>query len=190
MALRRRDDLALEQLTEALARDPLSIDAMSGLQWVRYHRREYDAAIAISRELSELYPQEPWAYACLGQSLVRKGQQNEGIAALRKAVELAPGSASILGTLGWAYGFSDRQDEARAVLGELEEQAGKSSVSPVTFAWTLVGMGEKDAAIDRLEQAYAQHDNLIIWLRVPDFSDLLSGEPRYQALLHKLGLED
>jgi tetratricopeptide (TPR) repeat protein len=189
MALRRRDDLALEQISEALARDPLSVDAMSAMQWVRYHRREYDAAIATSRELLELYPEETWAYACLGQSLVRKGRYDEGLAQLEKAVETAPNSGWLLGTLGWAYGISGRTDEAREVVSQLEEKARTGYVSPVAFAMALSGMGEKDEAIDWLEKAYAQHDNLIIWMRIPDFSDFLSDEPRYQALVPELGLD-
>jgi serine/threonine-protein kinase len=190
MAVRRQDDLALEQIGEALARDPLSIDALNAMGWVRYHRREYDVAISNIRDSLQLYPEEPWLYVCLGQSLVRKGQYEEGVAEIRKAVEIAPDSGWILAYVAWVYGMSGRVDEAREAFSQLEQQAQRNSISPVALAWALVGMGEKDETINWLEKAYAQRDNLIIWLRVPDFSDLLSAEPRYQALLQDLGLEN
>lgn len=187
MALRRQFDAALEEIQEALARDPLSIDAMSAMAWVRY-RHEYEAAIATSHDALELFPDEPWFYANVGQSLVRQGHYDEGIEALTKAIELAPESGWIQGTLGWAYGMAGREQAAWEIVKQLRDQARKGYLSPIALALTLTGLGEKEQALDRLEQAYVERDNLIIWLRGSDFHDVLAGEPRYEALVEKMGL--
>jgi hypothetical protein len=50
-------------------------------------------------------------------------------------------------------------------------------------------LGDKDNAIDWLEKSFAERDGAIIFLRTPDFYDVLSSEPRYHALLKKMRLE-
>ncbi|MEM7296283.1 MAG: tetratricopeptide repeat protein, partial [Pseudomonadota bacterium] len=189
LALRRNFDQALREVSGAYERDPLSIDAISAMAWVRYHRREYDAAIAMARQGLELFPDDPWLYACLGQSQVRKGDHDTGLAEIQRGLELAPDSGFILTVLGWSYGMSGQIDKAQEVFTQLEGRAEEDAVSPVILAWTLSGMNEKSRALDYLEQAYAQHDNMMIWLRNTDLFDILSEEPRYQALARKMGLE-
>jgi TolB-like protein/class 3 adenylate cyclase/Flp pilus assembly protein TadD len=188
-AVRQDDDEALVQVTEALARDPLSSEAMDAVGWVRYYRGEYDAAIAVQREVQDLFPGEPWSYVCIGQSLVRQGRHDEGIAEIEQAVERSPDSSLILAFLGWAYGMSGRTEEAREVVARLEKQAQQDPVSPMAFAWVYAGMGEKEQAIDWLEKAYDERDGALVYARTPDFSDVLDGNPRYHFLLQEMGLE-
>ena len=56
-----------------------------------------------------------------------------------------------------------------------------------TIAWIYACLGEKDLALDWLELAYEQHEAVLIFLNIePDF-DSLHDEPRFQALLAKMG---
>ena len=156
---------------------------------MHHHRREYDQAIAWFRATRELNPDDPWSHIGEGQSLVFKGMYDQGIAEIKKALELSPGVGFLSGFLGWAYGRAGKLDEARQVVKQLEEKAHENTISPMAFAWSYTGMSEKDEAIDWLEKVYTERDGAIIFLRTPEFYDVLSSEPRYHALLKKMRLE-
>jgi hypothetical protein len=51
-------------------------------------------------------------------------------------------------------------------------------------------IGEKERAFAWLEKAYQQHDPALAQLKVDPSVDNLRSDPRYPALLKKLGLSD
>lgn len=60
---------------------------------------------------------------------------------------------------------------------------------PVATARYLVAAGEVDAALDYLEQAYAEDDYLLLWLATDPKYRPLKGQPRFTRLLQQLGLD-
>ena len=52
-----------------------------------------------------------------------------------------------------------------------------------------LGLGEKDKALDWLEKCYEDQDVLCLLLKVWQIYDPLRTEPRFQALLKKVGLD-
>lgn len=50
-------------------------------------------------------------------------------------------------------------------------------------------LNEAKNAVAALKQAYRQHDFGAIFSRVPEFYEVLSPDPRYLAILRKMGLE-
>jgi serine/threonine-protein kinase len=189
LAAMRRDDEALAEVSRAVELDPLSLDSLLSRGWVHYHRREYDQAIDWFRQAQELAPNDPWGHIGIGQSLIFKGRHEEGIAELKRALEAAPGHDFLLCYLAWAYGRAGRLEEAEDIVARLKEAAETKEISPMAFAWAYTGMGDKAQAMDWLEKAYAGRDGAIIFVRVPEFYDVLDDDPRYHALLRKMGLE-
>jgi serine/threonine-protein kinase len=189
LAAMRRDDEALAEVSRAVELDPLSLAALGSRGWVHYHRREYDQAVEWFQKGLELAPDDPWGYIGIGQSLISEGMYEDGIAELKKGLDAAPGLDFLLGYLAWGYGRSGMIEEAENFVAQLKAAAKTKDIAPMAFAWAYTGMGEKDQAIDWLEKAYAERDGAIIFLRVPEFSDVLGDEPRYHALLRKMGLE-
>jgi hypothetical protein len=61
-------------------------------------------------------------------------------------------------------------------------------------AWTLArlytSLGEPAEAITWLERMYERRDPMLVYLKVKPHLDPLRGEPRFQALLKKVGLDD
>ena len=134
-------------------------------------------------------PDDPWGCIGAGQSLILMGEDEAGLAEIRSAIEVSPDYSFLLCYLAWGYGKVGRIDDARPVVAEMKETAEQKPISPMAFAWAYTGMGQKDQAIDWLEKAYETRDGTVIMLRVPEFYDVLSSEPRYHALLAKMGLE-
>jgi hypothetical protein len=53
-----------------------------------------------------------------------------------------------------------------------------------------VGLGEKEAALEQLEQGYADRVTGMRWIKIDPIFDPLRDEPRFQELLRKVGLPD
>ena len=52
----------------------------------------------------------------------------------------------------------------------------------------LLGLGETDHGFALLEQAYTEHDGVIIYLPVDPVTDQFSADPRFLALVKKMKL--
>jgi hypothetical protein len=51
------------------------------------------------------------------------------------------------------------------------------------------GLGRKDEAFEWLERAYEEREALLVWVKVQPAFDPLRDDPRFDALLKKIGLE-
>jgi adenylate cyclase len=189
LAVKGRNDDALVEIRRALELDPLWRESWESLGWIHYHRKEFDQARVAFRRKQEMVPDDPWPRIGIGQSFVFEGRYDEGIAEIQKAVDLASDYHFLLGYLAWANGMAGRDEEAREAVSRLKEAAETEDISPMAFAWAYTGMGDIDNAVHALEQAYEARDFAIIFIRVPEFYDVLSGDQRYRALLERMGLE-
>ncbi len=63
-------------------------------------------------------------------------------------------------------------------------------IAPADLGMSYAVIGEKERAFSWLEKAYQQHDPALAQLKVDPSVDNLRSDPRYPALLKKLGLSD
>ena len=90
--------------------------------------------------------------------------------------------------LGHAYAMTNRQSEARVILDELKELSKHRYVSSYEVAAVYVALGDNEQAFQLLEQAYKEHCFHLVYLNVwPQFNAVRS-EPRFQNLVHRIGL--
>ena len=92
------------------------------------------------------------------------------------------------GGLGYAYGRAGRTEAARAVLAELERRAQEGYIAPHHFALVHLGLGDTSAALDALERGFEMRDTGIDLIKVAPPYAPLRNEPRFIALLEKVGL--
>jgi serine/threonine-protein kinase len=73
----------------------------------------------------------------------------------------------------------------------LERQLGKSKWADWTY-WTLakhyVSVDKHAEATGWLERMYEEGSGMLVYLKVEPHFDPLRGEPRFQALMRKVGL--
>src|SRR6185503_1344450 len=113
-------------------------------------------ALDLAEKIIDCEPTFSRGHAVSGWANLKLGRLAEGLAALERAVVLSPGGTLFLGQLGQAYAMAGRPDQAREVLGRLQELARERYVSPYHFAYVYAGLGEQEAAIDWLERAYQE----------------------------------
>jgi TolB-like protein/tetratricopeptide (TPR) repeat protein len=184
-----RFDEAIQEAKRARDADPVSLAAGAVSMFPLYEAKRYDECISVGRDLLALHPDASWVLLIVGQAQFLAGRHEEGIRTIEKSIALdrtPPG----IGWLGYAYGRAGKPQRARAVLTELNQMQRKFYVDPYYLGITHLGLGEKSAALDYIEQAGRSHSPEAKLLRVDPFLDPLRSEPRFRALLKRLDMLD
>lgn len=156
-----------------------------------YCRRQYDEAMKELKLALQLSPNNIMVLTTMGQVTREAGNYEQAIKYFATAREKAPGgtgaSATGNGQLGMAYALAGRREEALRILHELEKQSETAYVGPTNMARIYVGLGEKDKALDWLDEAYKVRDIDICVINVSPVWDRIRSESRFQQLLRKVG---
>jgi TolB-like protein/Flp pilus assembly protein TadD len=179
-----------QALAKAHDLDPISAIIHTHLGINAMYARRYDEALDYYAQALEIDPRFLLAHRVKGLTLARAGKLEEGLVSLRHARSLNPRSAHAAADLGCALARAGRIDEARAILRELQELARERPVSSYDLAVIRAGLGEKQAALDALEKAHFERGTGVRWLKVDPIFDGLRAEPRFKALLAKVGLPE
>jgi len=184
-ALERYDE-AIEMQRRAHELDPLAhrLDIVTTL--LRAGR--YDEALRAVTGVLEVEPHFALAHATLAWAHLLTGRAEQGIAALRQALSLAPESTLYLAQLGQALAMSGSTAEAREIQGRLEALARERYVSPYHMAYVHTGLGDHDQAMDWLERAHAERAGGVFGVRGSFLFAPLRTHPRFAALLRKMNL--
>jgi tetratricopeptide (TPR) repeat protein len=156
--------------------------------WCLIPGQQYERAREQLERALELDPNYAHAHWLLGWTAGIESRFEESIACLQKAVALSDNYPWFLAHLGWAYGISGRADEARAVLSQLSVRRREQYLRSVYFALVHVGLDERDEALDWLEKAYEERDIWLTWLKQDPTFEGLRSEPRFIALIKKVGV--
>ncbi len=90
--------------------------------------------------------------------------------------------------LGPAYAAARRTEDARSVLRQLTEASKDHYVPPYPVAAIYTALGDKDQAFTWLSKAYEVHDSWMDYLAVDPRLESLRPDPRFAALLGRMGL--
>jgi serine/threonine-protein kinase len=183
-----RHEEAIAQARQARDLDPLSLVINADFGMVLYFARQVTAAVEQFRKVLELDPSFAYAHFGLGHAWQQQGKLAEAAEEQRRAVELAPASPALQAALGQALAWAGRPEEARRILAELEERAGREYVESSDFAFLWTALGEPDRALDRLEQACDERSRFVTFLATWPIYDPLRGHPRWPELLKRAGL--
>jgi TolB-like protein/Tfp pilus assembly protein PilF len=126
------------------------------------------------------------ALYCSGIAKVATGAFQEGVEELKKAAQHSRRGAFILGIFGWGLAAGGRIKEAEAILEELESRP-KPAPTVVTEAWIRAALGDFEGAWEVLGRAEEEHQAILYFAGMPPF-DPLRADPRFDALLERLGL--
>ncbi|MBI3417116.1 MAG: hypothetical protein HY043_17635 [Verrucomicrobia bacterium] len=183
-----RFEEATPHLTKAVALDPVSALINNDVAWLLKLARRYDDAISQLLKTLELDPNFANAHMELGWCYVWKAELPRAISEFEKAKSLDD-LPSYAAALGYAYGISGNRVKAERVLRELEGEVNQRYVSPSSRTILYLSLGKKDKAMDWLEKCYEEQNTICQLLKVDPLYDSIRNEPRFQALLKKVGLD-
>ena len=179
---------AWDESTRALELDPYGIRANSHQGWHHFYAREYDLAIRDFQRTLSMEPNDTYSRRFLANSYEGKGMFPEAIAELQKIPVGTSGTPLILAALGYAQAMAGNRRKAMDIARELETESKQEYVSAVDIGLIYVGLGDKDKALDWLEQAFRERSALLIYLKVDPRLDALRSSHRFQDLVRNIGL--
>jgi serine/threonine protein kinase/Flp pilus assembly protein TadD len=190
LASRGRFDEALLEAHTAQENDPASVSGRRSLGYCYVYARRYEQArYHLSRAIA-MNPTAEESYRIQGVILTILGEHGEAERVLREALDLAsPGTTYTKATLAYSLARGGNKTFALQVRDELLEKRRHDYVSPVELATVSVGLGELDEAVKWCEQAAEERRGWVMYLGVHPVVDPLRQNPRFQALLRKMGLE-
>src|ERR1043165_4678443 len=185
LCARGRFDASLEQVRKAVELDPLSRIIAVHAGWPFYFARDYESAIGRFEKALELddkfIPAQAWRAMALGQ----QHRHEESVAAFQRALETER-IPILLAMLGHTRAIAGQRAEAEMILSMLAEQAKTRYISPYDIAVIHAGLGDRAAALAKLEEAYEDRSAWMVFIDVDPRLDALRDEAQFQELAARL----
>ncbi|MDP3069479.1 MAG: TIR domain-containing protein [Opitutaceae bacterium] len=202
----------------AYERAPRSADMILDYAVIRNNLGFLSEAVELGRRAVELDPLNAYTHACQGLFLAWSGRLEEASAEMKRGIELAPTAVEwpsyqtrflvMLGRIDEAAAMAElepsesyrlfsrglvllgRKNRAAAdhVIRELSEKHGETMNNYIAELFAFAG--ETDHAFEWLERARVRRETAMVWLRATPAFRPLHPDPRWTALLRKLGMPD
>ena len=137
----------------------------------------------------ELDPKYAHCYLALVGSYMARGMPERAIELLRQGLADIPNEAHLLGALAQLYASTGKRAEALQLLRNLQLREASGEILPeFPLIWAHAGLGNLNEAFARLEKAYREHRDRMMWLKVDPQLALLRGDPRFGDLLRHMNM--
>jgi tetratricopeptide (TPR) repeat protein len=124
----------------------------------------------------------------MGRAYEALGRYDEAVAEYTAAGKLASLPPEILARGNEVYAKAGFKAYLQATLDGILKQPGGRSFPPFVIATYYARLGQKEEALTWLERGYEQRDFRITLMSVAWELDGLRSEPRFVALVQKIGL--
>jgi tetratricopeptide (TPR) repeat protein len=186
-----RFDEAIREINLARELDPLSLLINKQVGVIFYNARRYDEAIEAERRTLEIAPNLPYARSVIAASYQEKSMYEEALAEFEKERELYEVWNPIVDSwIGIVYARMGKKAEAQKILDDMVERSKEGYVTPSALGNLYLELGEYDRGFEWLDKAYEDHDFWVGSLKVNPLYDGVRSDPRYIALLKKMGLDE
>jgi hypothetical protein len=92
--------------------------------------------------------------------------------------------------VGHLYARNGQRTKAREIISQLQQISNSHYVPAVYIGLIYIGLGDKDRAFEWLDKAYEERCDYLVYLPTDPMADPLRGDPRFAALLTRLGLKN
>jgi tetratricopeptide (TPR) repeat protein len=183
---------AMAEIDRAIADDPLWPSVYSMEAFVDGAARDDTRMLAAVHKYLTLVPDSAYTHDQMAWAYFSARRYDEALAEWRKMAEIEKDTARVaLEDRGrQAYRRGGIQAYARVHLEAIEQHTIETSRHPNDFipAEWYAFAGQPDKALPSLEQEVAMHDGEAVQLAINPMFDNLHDNPRFQSLLHQVGL--
>lgn len=187
LAAMGRTDEAIAEERRAQELDPLSTAIAGTSAWVQYYGGRFDAA---DREL-RIVLREDSSFA-LGHFYLGRVYEARGDlkAALGEYDATGPLQRWVptIAARGEVLARSGRAGEARATLAVMDSMSRSAYVTAYATALVHAALGQRDSAFAWLDRGVAERTHWLVWLNRDPRWQPIRGDPRFAALVRRVGL--
>jgi serine/threonine protein kinase/Tfp pilus assembly protein PilF len=186
LAAMGRFDEALAEKRRAEQLDPLSVPTSWDVGRTLYYAGRDEDAIEQAKHTLDLDSSFPYVYYLEAQIDYRKNKLPEALALMQRAMQLGGHTQLLITNWGMINARAGNRDEALRAMAELRARA--TYTLPLFLARIYAALGNNGEAMRNLEQMYNDRSESAVWLKVDPSLDTLRTDPRFVALIRKVGL--
>ncbi len=175
------------EIRRALELDPLEPFTRGYSALSLYLIRRYEQAESVLKSLVAEDPKLQIGHAYLGLVYEQMGRSREAVEEFRTATRVGE-STEALAQLGHALAVAGEREEAIRVLGQLEKMSASQYVNPFSVGLIHAGLGDLDQSFAWFDRAVEDRCEWISIMAVDPRLDGLRDDPRFQALLKRVGI--
>jgi len=177
-------------LRRAIELDPLNLNGLDNLAESYLYTRQYPEAIAEANKVIEIDPNYANAHMHLSQAYLYTGKYDLWLEEWEKGATLnnTPEDLAMVKAMKVEYARSGLHGALLRSAEYQEEETKRQYVDPALIAMTYAMLGDKDKAFAQLDKAAAQKSVFLTYVKVLPDLDSLRSDPRYAALLKRMGL--
>jgi DNA-binding winged helix-turn-helix (wHTH) protein/TolB-like protein len=179
-----RSNEAIAEINKALELDPTSLFANRFLGMFLYFARQPDRAIDQLQKTFDLDSTFETTYGWMANSYEQIGDYEKSVIWDMK-LEKAPQSVKALTE---TYAASGWNGYWRKRIDLTQENANRSYIDPYHLATMHARLGEKEQALKHLHKAFDERSSQLVFLKIDPTLDNLRSDPRFPALLRRIGL--
>jgi tetratricopeptide (TPR) repeat protein len=91
----------------------------------------------------------------------------------------------MLSALGYAYAVSGRKDRAQGIVEQLRQRARQRYIAPYFLAIVYARLGDKERALESLEQDFRERSIVVTWLKTDPRLDDLRSTAGFRSLVRR-----
>jgi adenylate cyclase len=178
---------AIRKIHKIIETDPLSFYAQMHLGMFYTFSGEGEKAREVLKGMLAVVPTFSEAERLIAYSYLLEGSKDRALHHAKRAAEMAQG-------MGWAQNLylitlaaSGHHEEARAGLKAMEQQKGPLSISPLGVGLVHSWLGDLDKAFEKFHEALEYRDIWCVSFKHSREFDHVRQDPRFQALLDRIG---
>lgn len=185
-----RLDEAIAKGKRSLELEPLDLNHGANLSGLYFYAGRYDEALEHAKQVHSLDANFIVGRWALSQAYIQKEMYADAIELNEKALQTDPANPVYLRFAGIAYARAGRRHDAEKILEKFREISKTEYVMAYHKALIYSALGDKDSAIAELEASVSEHDYLLPRINVEPFLDPLRGDPRFAAIVRRLGFPE
>jgi len=180
-----RGDEALQEQKRSSEIDPFARPWALGMTYIQL--RQYDAAINELRLRADAGPSDPTVRFFLSEAYWLKGMWKESEEESEKALRLI-GDSKMAEAQHRAFEQGGEKAAEQLAVSSILARAAKQYVSPFDVAMQYAFLGDQEQTLKFLDAAYRERSPWLPFLQNEPVFDFLHPDPRYRALVNKIGL--
>lgn len=185
----KRFDEARRAFTRAVELDPSSPVLSNDRALLEVRARDYRKGLELAQATEDRFPGTIYGPFRLAWVYEQLGQYDEALAAIAKARTIDDGP-DLIARQAHIYASAGQRDKAMQIEGQLRDWQKQGYVSPTYLAWVHLGLGQTNEAIARLEEAAELRCGVLMSINSDPYCDPIRTDPRFIALLRRLGLPE